>query len=178
MLFDIASEKGPLAAVSPETDREVKPVLCGQQGIITFPHGAPAPQQLSHIEGRDWNLIALTHSSQMAVHTWTLGITCAHTVQAELIWHRHKHRETRHKNMHTRYACIITKQRASLYLLLSAVDYSSSSTHRWKRSVWGLLSRSPSASLSLELRGTAASRFVHWSLDAISLQDLLTASHT
>lgn len=53
LLFAIASEKGPLAAVSPETDRAVKPVLCGQQGIITFPHGAPPPQQLSHIQGRD-----------------------------------------------------------------------------------------------------------------------------
>lgn len=53
MLFDIASKKGPLAAVSPETDRAVKPILCGQQGIITFPHGAPTPWQLSHIEGQD-----------------------------------------------------------------------------------------------------------------------------
>lgn len=26
LLFDIASEKGPLASVSPETDRAVKPV--------------------------------------------------------------------------------------------------------------------------------------------------------
>jgi len=52
-LFDIASEKGPPAAVSLETDRAVKPVLCGQQGIITFPDWAPLPQQLSLIEGGD-----------------------------------------------------------------------------------------------------------------------------
>lgn len=51
--FGIASEKGPLAAVSPETDRAVKPVLCGQQGIITFPRGAPPLLQLNHREGRD-----------------------------------------------------------------------------------------------------------------------------
>lgn len=79
MLFDIASEKGPLAAVPPETDRAVKPVLCGQQGIITFPRGAPAPQQISHIEGWDWKLIALAHSSPTAVHMWMLGITRTHT---------------------------------------------------------------------------------------------------
>ena len=79
MLFDIASEKGPLAAVPPETDRAVKPVLCGQQGIITFPRGAPVLQQLSHIEGWDWKLIALAHSSPMAVHMWMFGITRTHT---------------------------------------------------------------------------------------------------
>lgn len=80
LLFDIASEKGPLAAASPETDRAVKPVLGGQQGIITFPRGAPPPQQLSHAEGRDCNLIALAHGSRTAVHTLTLGIIRAHTV--------------------------------------------------------------------------------------------------
>lgn len=53
LLFDIASEKGPLAAVSPETDRAAKPVFCGQKGVITFPCGAPLLQQLSHTEGPD-----------------------------------------------------------------------------------------------------------------------------
>jgi len=51
--FGIASEKRPLSAVSPETDGAVKPVLCGLQGIITFPHGAPPLLQLRRIEGRD-----------------------------------------------------------------------------------------------------------------------------
>lgn len=53
LLFDSISGKRPPAAGSPETDRAVKPILCDQQGIITFPRGAPRPQHLSHIQGRD-----------------------------------------------------------------------------------------------------------------------------
>lgn len=68
LLFGIASEKGPPAAGSPETDWAVKPILCGRQGIITFPCGASPLLQLSHIEGREGNLIALAQHSRMAVH--------------------------------------------------------------------------------------------------------------
>lgn len=52
LLFDISSKRG-LKLLSLGTDRAVKPALCGQQGIITFSHGAPLLHQLSHIEGRD-----------------------------------------------------------------------------------------------------------------------------
>ncbi len=78
MLFDIAREKGPLAAVSPETDREVKPVLCGQQGIITFPCGAPAPQQLSHIEERLKSDCTHTQQSNCRPHVNIGNHMCTH----------------------------------------------------------------------------------------------------
>lgn len=52
LLFDIASEKGPPAAVSPETDRPVKPVLCGQQGIITFPRGGTSAAAAQPYRGK------------------------------------------------------------------------------------------------------------------------------
>lgn len=97
---------GPLAAVSPETDRAVRPVLCSQQGIITFPCGAPALQQLSNIDGRDWHLIASTNSCRMAD---TKCARWADTAQAQT------QRNTTHKHCAEERAHINTQRRFFLF---------------------------------------------------------------
>lgn len=106
----------------------------------------------------------------MAVRTRTLGITCTHTVHTELIWHGPKHRQTQRTNIEAR-AHKITQQCASLFAPTLRLLHTA-------ECVWVSSSRGPSAALSLELRGAAALRSTHWSLDAASSQDLLTASHT
>lgn len=169
-LFGIASEKGPQTAVSPETDRAVKPVLRCQQGIITFPHGAAPPQQLSHTQGGDWNLIAVTHSSWIAVHTWALGLTptrAVHTADmAEEQTQRHTHTED-HMHLLTHSNVLLLICSHQLYALLSV-----------ETGVWEASSKRRTLPLSLEPRGDAALRFTHRFPDAASTQDQLTAAHT
>lgn len=79
LLFDIASEKGPPAAVSPETDRAVKPVLCGQQGIITFPRGGTSAAAAQPYRGKRLKSdCTRTQKSNGCPHMNTGNRTCMH----------------------------------------------------------------------------------------------------